>query len=162
MLRTGEPAQSQLETYPCQGYQPVQGQMQRPSKENPMRFFKKTFLPILPATIWIGLSEFVRNQVLLKSYWTGHYQGLGLVFPAQPVNGAIWGLWSLLFAIAIFIIGKKFPLIQTTLLSWFAGFVLMWVVIGNLGVLPHGLLYPAIPLSLLEAFVAAFIIRKLS
>jgi hypothetical protein len=38
----------------------------------------------------------------------------------------------------------------------------MWLVVGNLGVLPFGLLLLAIPLSLLEAFLAALIIRKLS
>ena len=126
-----------------------------------MNFLKKTILPILLATIWISVSEFVRNELLVKSYWTEHYKNLGLVFPSEPINGALWGLWSLFFAIVIFIISKKFSLIQTTLLSWFVGFVLMWVVIGNLGVLPMGLLYVAIPLSLLEAFLGAFIIVKL-
>jgi hypothetical protein len=38
----------------------------------------------------------------------------------------------------------------------------MWVVIGNLGVLPNGILLFAIPLSLLESFVASYIIKKLS
>lgn len=38
----------------------------------------------------------------------------------------------------------------------------MWVVIGNMGVLPSGLLYFAVPLSLLEAFVATFVIKKIS
>lgn len=123
---------------------------------------KKSVLPILLATIWISISEFVRNELLLKSFWVEHYQKLGLIFPSEPINGAVWGLWSLLFAISIFIISKKFSLIETTLLSWFVGFVLMWVVIGNLNVLPYGILIYAIPLSLLEAFVAAFIIKKLS
>ena len=127
-----------------------------------MSFLKKTVLPILLATIWISLSEFARNELFLKSIWINHYQKLGLIFPSEPVNGAVWGLWSLLFAIAIFIISKKFALLQTTLLSWFMGFVLMWVVIGNLAVLPRGLLYIAVPLSLLEAFIASFIIKKLS
>lgn len=127
-----------------------------------MNFLKKTILPILLATIWISISEFVRNELLIKSYWVEHYEKLGLVFPSEPINGAIWGIWSLLFAIAIFIIAKKFSLIQTTVLSWFFGFVLMWVVIGNMGVLPDGLLYIAVPLSLLEVFVAAFIIKKLA
>jgi hypothetical protein len=90
-----------------------------------MESLKRTILPILFATIWISVSEFVRNEFLLKSFWTDHYESLGLVFPSEPVNGAIWGLWSLLFAIAIFIIAKKFTLVQTTLLSWFVGFVLM-------------------------------------
>lgn len=126
-----------------------------------MHFLKKTILPVLLATIWISVSEFVRNEFFVKSYWTAHYEKLGLVFPAEPVNGAVWGLWSLLFAVAIYIFSKKFSLFQTTLLSWYVGFVFMWVVIGNLGVLPKGILLIAIPLSLLEAFLAAFIMKKL-
>lgn len=127
-----------------------------------MNFLKKTFAPILLVTIWISISEFVRNELLFKTYWTGHYSALGLVFPSEPVNGAMWGVWALLFAIAIYVISRKFSLTQTFLLSWFVGFVLMWVVVGNMGVLPFGLLVFAVPLSLLEAFLASFIIVKLS
>jgi hypothetical protein len=127
-----------------------------------MKIIKSIILPILLATIWISISEFVRNQLLFKSYWIEHYQGLGLTFPTEPVNGAMWGIWSLLFAIIVFILAKKFSLWETTLLAWFVGFVLMWVVIGNLGVLPPGLLVFAIPLSFLEAFLASFIVKKLS
>jgi hypothetical protein len=123
---------------------------------------KKTVLPILLATVWISISEFARNEFILKSYWTEHYEKLGLVFPSQPINGAVWGIWSLLFAISIFIISKKFTLWQTTFLSWLTGFVFMWFVIGNLGVLPFAILVFAVPLSLLEAFLATFIIKKLS
>lgn len=127
-----------------------------------MKSIKYTVLPVVLATIWISVSEFVRNEFLLKHYWTSHYNSLGLVFPSEPINGAVWGVWSLLFAIFIFFISKKFNLWQTTLLSWFAGFVLMWFVIGNMNVLPFGILYYAVPLSLLEAFVAAYIVQKMS
>jgi len=127
-----------------------------------MQYFKKTIIPILSATIWISISEFLRNELFLKSYWTEHYNNLGLVFPSEPLNGAVWGLWSMLFAIAIFMISKKFSLLQTTLLSWFVAFVLMWVVIWNMNVLPQGLLYIAAPLSLFETFLATWIIKKLS
>ena len=127
-----------------------------------MKTFKNIILPILLATIWISVSEFVRNEFLLKSYWTNHYSNMGLVFPSEPVNGAIWGLWSLLFAITIYLISRKFSLGQTTFISWFVGFVLMWVVTGNMGVLPYGILYFAVPLSMLEAFLASWIIVKLS
>lgn len=123
---------------------------------------KKTVLPIFFAAIWISISEFVRNTFLLHSFWTKHYQDLGLIFPELPINGAIWGIWALCFAIVIFIFSKKYTLLQTTLLSWFVSFVLMWLVIGNLGVLPFKILPIAIPLSLLEAFLATFIIFKLS
>lgn len=127
-----------------------------------MLFLKKTILPIFAATIWISLSEFVRNQFILFSFWTNHYSNLGLNFPAEPINGAMWGVWSLCFAIVIFILTTKFSLAETFLISWGIGFVLMWLVIGNLGVLPLGILPVAIPLSLFEAFFAAFIIKKLS
>ena len=127
-----------------------------------MKIFKTIFLPILLATIWISLSEFVRNEHILKSYWTDHYESMGLVFPSEPINGAIWGVWSLLFAVSIYLISRKFGLGQTTLISWLVGFVLMWVVTGNMGVLPFGILYFAVPLSVLEAFLASWIIVKLS
>jgi hypothetical protein len=127
-----------------------------------MKLLTKIILPIFLATIWVSISEFVRNELLVKSYWIEHYQKLGLVFPSEPINGAVWGIWSLLFAISIFIISKKFSLLETFLLSWFVGFVLMWVMIGNLNFLPFGILVYAIPLSWLEAFVAAFIIKKFS
>lgn len=123
---------------------------------------KKTILPVLLATVWISLSEFVRNEFLFKQYWTEHYESLDLVFPSEPVNGAVWGIWSLFLAIAIFIVSKKFGLWQTIALMWFVGFVLMWLVVGNMGVLPYDILFYAVPLSILEVGIAVLIIRKLS
>ncbi len=119
-------------------------------------------LPILAASVWISISEFLRNEIIIKSYWISHYEKMGIKFPSEPLNGAVWGIWSVMFAVAVFIISKKFSFIHTALFSWYIGFVLMWVVIGNLGVLPEGLLLVAVPLSLLESFIAAFIIRKLA
>lgn len=127
-----------------------------------MPLLKKIILPVLLATVWISISEFVRNEFILKHYWIEHYQDLGLTFPSEPINGAVWGIWSLCYAISIFIVAKKFTLVETFLLSWFIGFVLMWLVIGNMGVLPMNILYFAIPLSLLEAFLASLIVKKLS
>lgn len=127
-----------------------------------MNFLKKAILPILLATIWISISEFVRNSFFLHDYWINHYNSLGITFPEEPINGAVWGIWSLCFAIGIYIISRKFLLIQTTFISWFVGFVFMWLVVGNMGVLPFGILYFAVPLSILEAFLATFIIVKLS
>jgi hypothetical protein len=75
--------------------------------------FKRSILSVLLATIWISISEFFRNEILLKSYWTTHYQNLGLVFPAEPVNGAVWGLWSLFLAIFIFLLSRRFSFRET-------------------------------------------------
>jgi len=125
-----------------------------------MQTIKHSVIPIFLATLWISLSEFFRNTFLLHSYWIEHYKNLGLTFPEQPINGAVWGIWSLCFSVAIFIFSKKYTLIQTTLLAWFVGFVFMWLIIGNLGVLPSGILIYAIPLSLFEAFGASYLCFK--
>jgi hypothetical protein len=126
-----------------------------------MKSIKKTIIPIVITTVWISVSEFVRNEFLFKFYWTDHYKSLGITFPSEPVNGAVWGLWSLLLAILIYIIERKFSLFQTTMICWLAGFLMMWTVVGNLGVLPLGLLTFAVPLSLLEVFLAALIVKKM-
>jgi predicted neutral ceramidase superfamily lipid hydrolase len=110
----------------------------------------------------VNVSEFVRNEVLLKTYWVDHYQSLGMTFPSEPKNGMIWVVWGFLFATAIYLISRKFNLIQTALISWFMAFVLMWVVTFNLNILPSAILIYAVPLSLLEAFIGSYICIKIS
>lgn len=117
-------------------------------------------LAVVLATVWISVSEFVRNEFLLKDNWIAHYAALGMTFPDQPKNGAVWGLWSLLFATGLYFLSRRSTLLSTVLVGWLFGFVLMWVVIGNLGVLPAGLLMSAVPLSLLETFMAAWILKR--
>lgn len=128
---------------------------------NTMFSLRKTVIPVFLSTLWISISEFLRNEFLFKYYWIEHYQSLGLTFPSEPINGALWGLWSLLLAIGIFIILKKFSFWETVFLSWFLGFILMWIVIGNLGILPITLLWIAIPWSLAEVTIATLIIVKM-
>lgn len=122
---------------------------------------KSSIAPILAATVWISISEFIRNSFVLKRYWAGHYQALALTFPEQPVNGAIWGIWSLCLAVTVYLFSKRYSLVETTFLAWFVGFVMMWLVVGNLGMLPFRILPVAIPLSLVEVYVASLIIQKL-
>lgn len=127
-----------------------------------MNTSRQIFMAIFLCGVWITVSEFVRNELLLKSYWVDHYESLGLTFPSEPANGVIWVVWSLLFSIAIFAISRRFSLLKTTLLSWFVVFVMMWVVLYNLDVFPTSLLVFAIPLSLLEAFVGSYICIRLA
>ncbi len=123
---------------------------------------KKTLLPILLATVWISLNEFVRNEYVVKKYWTAYYAALGLQFPSAPVNGAVWGLWSLLMATVFYLLARKFSWVESLVTGWVAGYLMMWVVIGNLGVLPTDLLPVAVPWSLLEAFGAVYLVRMFS
>jgi hypothetical protein len=122
----------------------------------------RNIMAVILTGIWVNASEFLRNEVLLKKYWIDHYQLLGMTFPSEPLNGMIWVVWGFLFTVAIYIISQKFNLIQTTLISWFMAFVLMWVVTWNLKVLPSAMLIYAVPLSLLEAFIGSYICIKMS
>jgi predicted neutral ceramidase superfamily lipid hydrolase len=121
-----------------------------------------SILAVIFTGLWVNVSEFIRNEILLKKFWVEHYQSLGMIFPSKPQNGMIWVAWGFLFAIAICLISRKFNLIQTTLISWFMAFVLMWVVTWNLNILPSAILIYAVPLSLLEAFIGSYICRKIS
>jgi hypothetical protein len=122
----------------------------------------RPLLTILAATVWISLNEFLRNQLVLIDHWTQHYAAMGLTFPGEPINGAVWGLWSLCFAVAIFVMARRFSLLETTALAWSVGFVLMWLVVGNLGMLPLSILPYAIPWSMVEAFGAVWIVKKVT
>ena len=122
----------------------------------------RNIMEVILTGIWVNASEFFRNEVLLKTYWINHYRSLGMTFPSEPLNGMIWVAWGFLFAIAIYIISRKFDLIKTTLISWFMAFVLMWIVTWNLNVLPSAILIYAVPLSLLEAFIGSYICIKMS
>lgn len=124
-----------------------------------MKIFRSVLAVVL-ASVWISFSEFFRNDILIKSLWEEHYKAMGLIFPSAPVNGVLWGFWSLLCSIAIFYLIERFSVLKTTLLSWLFAFVMMWVALGNLDALPYRTLIYAIPLSLLEIFVATIIIKR--
>lgn len=127
-----------------------------------MKYLKNTVLPIFMVGIWINISEGLRWELLIKSYWNDFYQNLNLVFPNQTVNGIVWIVWGFLLAIIVFILSKKFNLLQTTLLSWFMVFVMLWLVLWNVDILPNGILLYVIPLSLIELFIGSLICKKLS
>ena len=122
-----------------------------------MRIIKKIILPILITGIWINISETVRWMFLIESYWLEKYQVLNLTFPNETINMIAWMLWGFFHATVIFILSKRYNLLQTTVLSWFVAFVMMWVIVWNIGVLPTGMLWFNIPLSLLETFIGAYI-----
>ncbi len=119
-------------------------------------------LSIIAAGMWITSIEFLRNELLLKEHWTDHYESMGLVFPSGTVNGIVWTIWAFVYAGLILAVSRKFTFIQTGLLCWTAGFVLMWLVIGNMLVLPFGILYYAVPFSLVEAFAAVWLVNLIS
>lgn len=127
-----------------------------------MKYFKLTILPILIAGIWINIFETIRWEIIIKSLWIEYYQSLNLVFPTEPLNNIVWVVWGFLHAAIIFVLSKKYTLLQTTFLAWFAIFVLTWIVLWNINILPVQILWYNVPLSLLEVFIAAFICIKMT
>ncbi len=119
-------------------------------------------LAVVVAGFWVGMCEFVRNQLLLLPQWQTHYRNMGLAFPSQPVNAMLWVVWSFLLAGTAFAISRRFGLWQTTFIAWAMAFVMMWVVIWNLSVLPVGIMPIAVPFSFIEALGAAFLCRRLA
>jgi hypothetical protein len=122
----------------------------------------KNILAIVLSGIWVNASEFFRNEVLLKKAWVSHYQSLGLTFPSAPVNAIGWIVWGFTFAGALYLLSRKFSIIQAALIGWLTGFVLMWIVTWNLAVFPLSILPYAIPLSLLEVFIGTLICLKVA
>lgn len=120
----------------------------------------KQLLAIVTAGLWITVSEFLRNELLFKNYWVEHYSWLGLTFETMAINGILWMVWSFGLAYIIYELLKHFSFGKTVFLIWLVAFVLMWITLFNLQVLPLILLIPAIPLGILEVVVATAIIQK--
>jgi hypothetical protein len=125
-----------------------------------MDYLKKTVLPIFVIGIWINISESVRWIFLVESYWVEHYKNMNLIFPQEPLNMVIWMIWGFLLAITIVIISKKFTVLQTTFITWFVAFVMLWVVLWNINMLPLVILWYVVPLSLIEIYIGVLISKK--
>ena len=122
---------------------------------------KKRIIAIFLAGIWITASEFIRNEILFKAYWTEHYNNIGLLFKTLPLNGILWTIWSFILAFLIQKIRSNFSRFETLVIGWTFSFLLMWITLFNLQVLPVKLLLFAFPLSFVEIIVSIWIIDRL-
>lgn len=122
---------------------------------------KKIILATLTTGVLINLSEFLRNEILLKEQWLDKFSSMGLPFPSAAINGLLWIVWGFVFAGCVVAICRRFSFAGALLLSWTMGFLLMWVVTGNLGILPMGLMPIAVPWSVAEVALAVFVAQRL-
>lgn len=118
---------------------------------------KKTLLAFVLSGLWIGASEFVRNELLFKHLWIDKYESLGQVFPSSALNNALWAVWSFVVAGVLLFLVRNVRFIEAVAVTWITSFVMMWIVIGNMNVLPRGILWIAVPWSLVEVAVAGVI-----
>jgi len=117
---------------------------------------------VVAAGLWITISEFVRNELLFKSYWVDHFAALNLTFETKPLNGILWTVWSFLVAYLLLVLTSRLSFGRAMLLGWLAFFPTMWITLFNLQVLPLPLLTFAIPLGLIEVAVAILILRRIA
>ena len=109
----------------------------------------------------MNLSEFIRNEFVIKHVWIQGFEEIGLSFPSAPVNGLVWGIWTFIFCAVLAWSCTRFNVLKSTIICWVTGFVLLWIAMWNIGILPGGLLYWAVPWSFVEVYVAAFICRRI-
>lgn len=122
---------------------------------------KKFLLAAIVAGVWINISEFLRNELLLKNLWITHFESIGLVFPSSLNHNLVWLLWGFLLAASLVYMRRRMSFMATTAIGWVMAFAMMWLVMGNLNVLPEQLLPVALPWSLIEIAGAVFIARKI-
>jgi hypothetical protein len=127
-----------------------------------MKNHSKEAFAIGLAGIWIGVNEFIRNQVVFLSDWMDIYTRRGDIFPGFPANSVVWIIWSLSLAYLIFVLHKKFSVYQTVVIAWASTFIMMWMALANLDGLPTSIIPVATIWSILEVAVAVVIIDKLS
>jgi len=120
---------------------------------------RRTAFAIFSAGMWIGACEFLRNELLFKDYWVETFAELGLAFPSEPVNNAMWAVWSLLLAGCLAFLSGRLRFAGMVGVVWVLAFPMMWLVAANLGFLPLALLPVAVPWSLVEVAGAALIVR---
>jgi len=101
-------------------------------------------------------------RALIKHMWVEGFSKIGLSFPSSSINGAVWGLWAFIFVAILTLLTTKFDALKSALISWIIGFVLLWIAMWNMGILPSGLLYWAVPWSFIEVYVAAVICRRIA
>lgn len=119
------------------------------------------WLAVVASGVWMNLSEFIRNEVVIKHVWVQGFEELGLSFPSAPVNGLVWVIWSFIFCAVLAGSCTRFNTFKSTIICWVTGFVLLWLAMWNIGILPGELLYWAVPWSFVEVYVAAFICRRI-
>ena len=122
-----------------------------------MANFKKAIWQILLVSLWINIFETLRWMLFARPYIDVHFKAANLVLPNEPINNILWLIWGIIIAVMIFIISKKFKVLQTTFIVWIIVYVMHWIALWNMAVLPINILWLAVPLTFINALVGALI-----
>lgn len=125
-----------------------------------MSNFKKTIWQILLVSLWINIFETLRWVLFAKPLIDDHFKAANLVLPNEPINNLFWLIWGIIIAVMIYIISKKFSVLQTTFIVWIIVYVTHWIALWNFSVFPMNVLWLAVPLTFINIFVGAFICSR--
>jgi hypothetical protein len=126
-----------------------------------MANFKKALWQILLVSLWINISETLRWMILAKPDIDNHFKAVNLVLPDEPINYILWSVWGVIIAVMIFVISKKYKVLQTTFIVWIIVYVTHWIALWNFSVLPLNILWLAVPLTFINVFVGTSICSRL-
>ena len=122
-----------------------------------MENLKKAIWEILLVSIWINIFETLRWMLFAKPEIDMHFKAANLVLPNEPINNLLWLIWGIIIAVMIFIVSKKFKVLQTTFIVWITVYVMHWIALWNMAVLPINILWLAVPLTFINVLVGALI-----
>jgi hypothetical protein len=125
-----------------------------------MAIVNKAIWQILLVSIWINISETLRWILFAKPDIDIHFKAANLILPNEPVNYILWFIWGIIIAVMIFIISKKFKVLQTTFIVWIIVYVTHWIALWNFSVFPINVLWLAVPLTFINIFVGALICSR--
>lgn len=125
-----------------------------------MANLRKAIWQILLVSLWINIFETVRWILFAKPDIDMHLKASNLVLPNNPINNILWLIWGIIIAVMIFIISKKFKVLQTTFIVWITVYVMHWIALWNMAVLPINILWLAVPLTFINVLVGALICSR--
>jgi len=122
-----------------------------------MENLKKAIWKILLVSIWINIFETLRWMLFAKPEIDMHFKAANLVLPNEPINNLLWLIWGIIIAVMIFIVSKKFKVLQTTFIVWITVYVMHWIALWNMAVLPINILWLAVPLTFINVLIGVLI-----
>ncbi len=125
-----------------------------------MKNYISTIWQIIIISIWINLAETLRWILFAKPYFINHFQNRNIEPPGGPLYLIIWIVWGILLSLIIFIISKKFSLLKSTLIIWFAVFSGIWIMLFNLKVITIPILLILMSFCFMEIFIGTLISKN--
>jgi hypothetical protein len=112
---------------------------------------------VIIISIWINAAETIRWILFAKPYFIKHFQDRNIEPPGGPLYLIIWFLWGILISVIIFNISKKFSLLNSTLIIWFAVFSGIWIMLLNLKVITIPILLILMSICFIEILIGVLI-----